>query len=82
MKFSLEIFRTYVMIEIKWLQRTFYQVGIQCRSMGFLKKIKDSTEKGEDLGKQGIEKGAEIGTKAYDGTKDAAKKGHEKAKKE
>ncbi len=53
--------------------------------MGFLKKIKDTAEKGMDkgvdLGKQGVEKGAEIGTKAYDGTKDAAKKGVDKAKK-
>jgi hypothetical protein len=45
--------------------------------MGFLKKIKDTAEKGvdkgADLGKKGIEKGSELGTKAYDGTKDAAK---------
>ena len=41
--------------------------------MGFLKKIKDTAEKG-------VEKGAEVSTKAYEGTKDAAKKGHEKAK--
>ena len=43
--------------------------------MGFLKKIKDTAEKGvekgTDLGKQGIEKGAELGTKGYDGAKDA-----------
>jgi len=44
--------------------------------MGFLKNIKD---KGVDLGKKTVEKGTEVGTKAYDGTKDAAKKGHEKA---
>jgi hypothetical protein len=44
--------------------------------MGFLKNIKD---KSVDLGKKTVEKGAEVGTKAYDGTKDAAKKGHEKA---
>ena len=46
--------------------------------MGFLKKIKDTTEqgleKGVDLGKKGVEKGAEVGTKAYDGTKDACQK--------
>jgi len=52
--------------------------------MGFLKKLKDTAEKGvekgTDLGKQGIEKGAELGTKGYEGTKDAAKKGHDKAK--
>jgi hypothetical protein len=52
--------------------------------MGFLKKLKDTAEKGvekgTDLGKQGVEKGAELGTKGYDGAKDAAKKGHEKAK--
>jgi len=53
--------------------------------MGFLKKIKDTAEKGVDkgvdLGKKGVEKG-EVGTKAYDGTKDAAKKGVDKAKKD
>ena len=52
--------------------------------MGFLKKIKDTAEKGVDagvdLGKKGVEKGAEVGTKAYAGTKDAAKKGVDKAK--
>ena len=46
--------------------------------MGFLKKLKDTTEqgleKGVDLGKKGVEKGAEVGTKAYDGTKDACQK--------
>lgn len=41
--------------------------------MGFLKKLKDTAEKG-------VEKGAELGTKGYEGTKDAAKKGHDKAK--
>jgi hypothetical protein len=41
--------------------------------MGFLKKIKDTAE-------SGVEKGAEVGTKSYEGTKDAAKKGHDKAK--
>jgi len=41
--------------------------------MSFLKKIKDTAE-------NSVEKGAEVGTKAYEGTKDAAKKGHEKAK--
>ncbi|MGD8637864.1 MAG: hypothetical protein PVG43_03090 [Nitrosopumilaceae archaeon] len=45
--------------------------------MGFLKNMKD---KSVDLGKKTVEKGAEVGTKAYDGTKDAAKKGHDKAK--
>ena len=52
--------------------------------MGFLKKLKDTAEKGvekgTDLGKQGVEKGAELGTRGYEGTKDAAKKGHDKAK--
>ena len=50
--------------------------------MGFLKKLKDTaetaTEKG-DLGKKGIEKGAELGTRGYEGAKEAAKKGHDKA---
>ena len=32
------------------------------------------------LGKKGVEKGAELGTKGYEATKDAAKKGHDKAK--
>ena len=41
--------------------------------MGFLKKLKDTAE-------AGIKKGAELGTKGYEGTKDAAKKGHDKAK--
>ena len=54
--------------------------------MGFLKKMKDTAEKGvekgADLGKKGVEKGAEVGTKAYGGTKDATKKGHDKAKEE
>ena len=45
--------------------------------MGFLSKIKD---KSVDLGKKTVKKGTEVGTKAYDGTKDAAKKGHDKAK--
>ena len=40
--------------------------------MGFLNKIKD---KSVDLGKKTVEKGSEVGTKAYEGTKDAAKKG-------
>jgi len=47
--------------------------------MGFLKNIKD---KSIDLGKKSVEKGAELGTKAYDETKNAAKAGHEKAKKD
>ncbi len=46
--------------------------------MVFLKKIKDTAEKGvekgTELGKQGIEKGAELGTKGYEGTKDACQK--------
>jgi hypothetical protein len=41
--------------------------------MGFLKKLKDVTEKG-------IEKGAELGTRGYDAAKDAATRGHEKGK--
>jgi tetratricopeptide (TPR) repeat protein len=41
--------------------------------MGFLKKLKETAEKG-------IEKGAELGTKGYDAAKDAAGKGHEKAR--
>ena len=64
--------------------RIFYECQYDISDMGFLKKMKDTAEKGvekgADLGKKGIEKGAEVGTKAYDGTKDAAKKGHEKAK--
>ncbi len=46
--------------------------------MGFLKKIKDTAEKGvekgTDLGKKGIEKGSELGTKGYEGAKESAKK--------
>ncbi len=45
--------------------------------MGFLKNIKD---KGVDLGKKTVEKGTEVGTKAYYVKKDAAKKGHDKDK--
>jgi len=60
--------------------------------MGFLKKIKDTAKedlkKGAEIGKdklehgveKGIEKGAELGTKGFEGVKDAAKKGHDKAK--
>jgi hypothetical protein len=33
-----------------------------------------------DLGKKSIEKGAEVGTQAYEGTKSSAKKGYEKTK--
>ena len=55
-------------------------------NMGFLKKLKNTAEKGVDkgvdLGKKGVEKGTEVGTKAYDGTKGAAKKGHDKTKKD
>lgn len=42
--------------------------------MGFLKKIKDISEKGG-------EKGTELGTEGYEGTKGAAKKEPDKAKK-
>ena len=42
-------------------------------TLGFLKKFKDTAEKG-------VEKGAELGTKSYECTKDAAKKGHDKSK--
>lgn len=52
--------------------------------MGFLKRLKETTEKavdkGAELGRKGIEKGAEVGTKAYDGAKEAAEKGHHKAR--
>lgn len=52
--------------------------------MGFLKKLRESSEKavekGTELGKKGIEKGAEVGTKAYDGTKEALEKGQAKAR--
>ena len=34
------------------------------------------------FGKKGREKNAEVGAKAYDGTKEAAQKGQEKARKE
>ena len=65
--------------------QNFSKYVISFNDMGFLKKIKDTAEKGvekgTDLGKKGIEKGTEVGTKAYDGTKDAAKKGHDKVKK-
>ncbi len=54
--------------------------------MGFLKKLKETTEravdKGAELGKKGIEKGAEVGTKAYDSAKEAADKGRNKAREE
>ena len=54
--------------------------------MGFLKKIKDRTEKavdkGAELGQKGIEKGAEMGTKAYDSTKEAIDKGKNRARAE
>jgi hypothetical protein len=54
--------------------------------MGFLKKLRETTEKavdkGAELGKKGIEKGAEVGTKAYDGTKEAVEKGRAKAREE
>ena len=52
--------------------------------MGFLKKLKESSEKavekGAELGKKGVEKGAEDGTRAYDGTKEAIEKGQKKAR--
>ena len=52
--------------------------------IGFLKKLKESTEKaidkGVDIEKKGIEKGAEVGTKAYDDAKEAAQKGRDKAR--
>ncbi len=55
-----------------------------CNVMGFLKKLKDTAEKGveigTDLGKKGIEKGAELGTRAYDEGKKAAEKGRNKAR--
>lgn len=44
--------------------------------MGFLKKLKDTTEKsvekGTELSKKGIEKSAELGTKGYHGAKQVA----------
>ena len=49
--------------------RSFIYNYYQIQFMGFLKKIKDTAEKGvekgTDLGKQGVEKGAELGTKGY-----------------
>ena len=54
-------------------KRIFYLQEHDMPIMGFLKKLKDTAEKG-------IEKGAELGTKGYDGAKDAAKKGYDKAK--
>jgi len=42
---------------------------------GFLKKLKETAEKG-------VEKGVELGTKGYDSAMDAAKKGYEKAREE
>ena len=52
--------------------------------MGFLKKLKESSEKalvkGTELGKKGVEKGAEVGTKAYDGTREAIEMGQKKAR--
>ena len=41
--------------------------------MGFLKKLKDTAEKG-------IVKGVELGTRGYDSAMDVAKKGIEKAR--
>ena len=41
--------------------------------MGFLKKLRESSEKA-------VEKGAEVGTKAYDGTKEAVQKGRKTEK--
>jgi hypothetical protein len=45
--------------------------------MGFLKKLKDTTEqgvgKGVGLGKKDVEKCVEDGTKVYDETKDTAR---------
>ncbi len=41
--------------------------------MGFLKKLKETAEKG-------IEKSVELGTKGYDSAKDAATRGTEKAR--
>ena len=41
--------------------------------MGFLKKLKETAEKG-------IEKGVELGAKGYDSAKDAAKRGYDNAK--
>ena len=41
--------------------------------MGFLKKLKETAEKG-------IEKSVELGTKGYDSAKDAASRGTEKAR--
>ncbi len=55
--------------------RIFYLQEHDIQNMGFLKKLKDTAEKG-------IEKGAELGTKGYDSAKDAAKKGYDKAKKD
>lgn len=43
--------------------------------MGFLKKLKDTAEKG-------IVKGVELGTKGYDNAMDVAKKGIDKAREE
>jgi hypothetical protein len=52
--------------------------------MGFLKKLKETTEKvvdkGAEVGEKGVEKGAEVGTNVYDGTKDAVERGSNKAR--
>ncbi|MFB5645084.1 MAG: hypothetical protein ACE5R3_00635 [Nitrosopumilaceae archaeon] len=52
--------------------------------MGFLKKLKDTAEKGvekgSDLGKKGIEKGTELGTKGVKSASESAKKGYKKGK--
>jgi hypothetical protein len=39
-----------------------------------------AVEAGVELGKKGIEKGAEISTRAYYGAKESAQKGREKAR--
>lgn len=62
--------------------RKYSEDGI--RIMGFLKKLKETTEKpvekGAELAKKGVEKGAEVGTKAYDGVKEGVEKGRDKAR--
>ena len=49
--------------------------------MGFLKKLRDTTEKTVDKGAEISNKGAEVWTKAYDWTEEASEKGRDIAHK-
>ena len=55
--------------------KDFFYQNIDLRLLGFLKKLKETAEKG-------LEKGVELGTKGYDSAMEAAKKGYENAREE